>query len=63
MSALIPENGPAPSPHRKPKTENRKLFIGPATITALEPVKNGQGEGVFAVIAGGKPFQARFRLI
>jgi len=30
MSALIPENGPAASPHRKPKTENRKLFIGPA---------------------------------
>jgi len=30
MSALIPENGPADPPHRKPQTENRKLYIGPA---------------------------------
>jgi uncharacterized protein YecE (DUF72 family) len=30
MSALIPANGPAASPHRNPKTENRRLYIGPA---------------------------------
>ena len=30
MSALIPENGPPASPHRKPETENRKLYLGPA---------------------------------
>jgi uncharacterized protein YecE (DUF72 family) len=30
MPALIPENGPAQPPHRKPPTENRKLYVGPA---------------------------------
>ncbi len=30
------------------------IFQDPATITALEPVKNGHGEGVFVVIAGKK---------
>jgi len=30
MSALIPENRPAASPHPKPEIKNRKLYIGPA---------------------------------
>jgi uncharacterized protein YecE (DUF72 family) len=30
MPVLNPENSLAASPHRKPKTENRKLYIGPA---------------------------------
>ena len=37
---------------------HQTIFQDPATITVLEPVKNGHGEGVFVVIAGEKSFQA-----
>lgn len=34
------------------------IFQDPAAITALEPVQNGHGQGVFVVIAGEKSSQA-----
>jgi ubiquinone/menaquinone biosynthesis C-methylase UbiE len=37
---------------------HQTIFQDPATITALEPVRKGHGEGVFVVMAGEKPFQA-----